>query len=408
MKKKMLSWGIVSLSLILICIAVLSISGSLWFLRALLSEGAGEFTIGFYNQLLESTSVGKDMVHMKESFLPDVTSGYSRFVYKKDSNGEYIVGVPYITKQFSLVSDLQQRGWQTDRIGWLIIGSHTTTSSVPSYSLRHATGSALRHIIWERLPLHPLLVLQVEGREADSFALYLEENNGGVHVAMNTQSPHFFRGKSQRMKKDTLDSKMTYVSLQRDVLSHLPNEFGATLERKISDSMHFIKTHPRMLESLLPLGSLAIVIEGDGTAIGVLSQNTGATTLMSEWINTEQGIRHPKKRAFSLPDKTLGYEYIPGVSSAYFNLNKGNNSCFPSENYDEQLFLCGKDRAVVLSNQGNIGTQLASSLQDPFLLQRGIIQGDVMSAIGLGEQFEKIEYIFSDEMVEAWADTKVK
>ncbi len=408
MKKRMLSWGVVTVFGVLTCMLLVIVPGSLWFLTALLGDSPGQYSVGYYNSFLGSSSLAKSLDGVRGEFLPPISDRYNRFVYKKDVEGEYIVGIPRLSNQLSIMNDLKQGGWEGRRIGLIVIASNRGDFKQPQYSLKHAMGKALQNIFLKRLPLRPVLVLRVDSIQPEAFSLYAENSRKGLHVVLNTQSSDFSRGVSQRTDKNNVLDELTYVALQRDVLSYLPSGFEAALERKISESMHFTKTQPRMFKSLLSLGPVSVTVEGDSVAIGLFSSDIRPATLINEWINEEQGTRHPIKKAFALPDKTLGYEYVPGLANAYFDLNKGKNNCLPTEKYDEHLFLCGKDQSVVLANDQNIGNQLLTFLQDRRMDKRGVIQGDAIKAIGLSDQFDKIEYIILDETIEVWADSKSK
>ncbi len=408
MKRLVFSWRFAGVAVVFFLILLVSFSGSLWFLRALLGEMAGEYTVGYKHSFFAEIPLPDSVQRVRASFIPIISDKYNRFVYKRDAEGEYLVGIPSIQHLFSIGSDLQAQGWQVRRIGWIVLASHTRSKSLPGYNAIDAAGKAVRNLVRERLPFSPSLVLQVGSAGSESFSLHVEETIRGLHAIIHNQSSRFTRGGNVRAAKEKDLNGTTYVALQRDLLSFLPPQFASALEGRISESLGFVKTHPELLEQLSAFGSVGLALEGDSLAVGVISENSQVAALVNQWINAEQGTRHPTKKAFSLPDKTLGYEYIPGTSNAYFDLNKGNNNCFPTEGYDEHLFLCDRDRAVALANKEGVGTRLISFLQDAGMLERGIIQGEVLKGMGISNRFEKIEYIIVDDVIEVWADIKLK
>ncbi|HLC49024.1 MAG TPA: hypothetical protein VJI96_01415 [Candidatus Andersenbacteria bacterium] len=400
MKVVALSWGAVSIAIVFVCVILSSISMSLWFLMALLGDGSGEYSVGYYNSLVATIPI--------EQSLPHVPSSYNRLVYKKGPQGEYIAGIPKVRNQFSVMQDLREQQWEVRRLGWIVVASNTgSPMSSPYKRVVGAIGKTLHTLILKRLPLYPIAIVQDESKSTDAFSAYVEESRKGIHAVINTDSSRFIRRKMYRSDTNTALGESSYVALHSDVLHFTPSGVREALERKVSDSLAFKKTHPRIIESFLQHGSGAVLYEGDLFAVGLLSSDTNVATQIEAWMHEEQGMRHPFKKAFALPDRTIGYEYVPGGSKASFSLNKGTNNCFPSENYDEHIFLCGKDKALVLSNDQQSGNRLVSFLGSVTTVQRGFIQGSMLDAIGLGDQMRKIEYGISEDVIEIWADKKV-
>lgn len=408
MKGKKLYWSLFCIGLFSVVLFLVSACNSLWFLQGLLGDAPGQYLIGYRTSAVTSQVLGKGLLGQVERFIPRVSGEYSRFVYKKDEQGQYIAGVPKLTSQLSIVKRLEAQSWKVRRIGWIVIARNSSTAAMPESRISYAAKNVLHAITVGHLPLNPVSIIQLNVGVENPFSLYAEKNYKGLHLTINKQSADFFRGDSGRMKKNPLLEETTFVALQRDVLPYMPSGFLNAIERKLSDAMRFTKTNPRMLEGFLSKGLVEIAINKDSVAIGVISTDSSPASLVNEWINTEQGTRHPKKKAFSLPDKTLGYEYIPGQSNAYFSLNKEKNRCLSSENYDENVFLCGKDQVVIFSSDEAIGTQLMSFSGDGGVSQKGIIQGAGMEVIGMNDIFERIEYSVSGDILEVWADTKTK
>lgn len=412
MKKRPYFWGISIAALLFSGAVVLSLTCSLWFFRALVGGNSGTQTVGYQRSFLDANAVLKQVKGEFTSLAPELTDGYARFVYTTDSDAQYIIGIPRLTFQLSLPRTLREQSWDVRRIGYIIYARRANSdTSLPAldYQLGNAISETLKGVFVDRLPARARVIFQTRDASGESMAMYIEEKGGVLYASMHTNSSAFEKGHGERMYKNIPPSETSYVSLQSDVLPYLPNIFLGDIENKISESLRFIKTRPQVLTSLLQLSpAVLLAYSNDALAIGVSSSDDKAAKLIHTWIHAEQGTRHPQKKAFSLPDKTLGYEYIPGVSNAYFSLNKAKNNCLPSEQYDESIFLCGKDTSLVLSNQEALGSNLVSALADTKMFQGGVIQGSVLEAVGLSAQFEKIEYVVSDNNVEIWMDRILK
>ncbi len=413
MKKISFSW-ILSIGGVLLVIGavIFGLSGSLWFLYALLGDNPGHYTIGYHSGFLQSNEVAKTIHNQIASSLPDVVGYYNRFVYQRGDRGEYIVGIPSLVHQISLESQLRQRSWEVRRIGWIVIARRTQANTEPQelgYNLSRAIRKTLHAVFVERLSAQAQLIFQAERSPHNPIALYVDQKDATVHIAIQTNSTQFRKGRAERADNNSAQREVSHFALQRELLSLLPNSFQDSLESAVARSLGFSKTLPNILEDTIALSpSLSIATKNDSLAIGVTSNDDKVAQQIQEWMHLEQGTRHPVKKAFALPDRTIGYEYIPGESNARYSLNKDKNNCLSSEKYEEQLYLCGKGSLLVVSTEDMLGAHLLRMLEDPVTMQRGIIQGSVLEAIDLSSQFDKIEYIISEDAVEVWADAKMQ
>ena len=96
-------------------------------------------------------------------------------------------------------------------------------------------------------------------------------------------------------------------------------------------------------------------------------------------------------------------------ANAHFSITKGvGTTCLPTQDYDEQLFLCGKDNILVVATEEILGNQTVSFLTDSTVLKKGVIQSGALNAVGLGSEFTKIEYSTTPDSIDIWADLKTK
>jgi hypothetical protein len=398
MKKKPLTWGLVSLIVCCIC-AIPALTGSLWFPRELIGQGEG-FMVGKSGNMLYQQEL--------EAMVPNVLAKYGRVVYANFSEAEYIVGIPRIVSQRIIAEELTRDSWEVRRFAYIVYARRTKGNELPPAHMIpiRAMGKTILAVAWKRLPAYPQFIAQgtVSSQE---FSVFVEESRIGLYGVVRTGSSEFRRVRMRRGAHDGESNETSYVAIQRDLLQVLPEHIKTRVENKVSEAFRFIKTRPNILEHVFMLTPEAVIAtNGDSIAIGIRSIEQKAADYMHEWIHTEQGVRHPEKKAFYLPDNTIGYEYIPGSSNASFSLNKANNGCLPSEGYDEQLFLCAKDDILVMTSSDVLGEELLLRLADPGMLQRGVVQQGLVDAVGLGGGYKKIEYTVIDEGIEFWIDKK--
>lgn len=392
-----------------LCAVSVSFSFSLWFLRALLPENSGQYSVGYKNSFLEYSPEIKGIQESYANMLPNGVGNFNRFVYTKNGEVESIAGIPQLIHQFSLAQDLQAQSYTVRRIGWILLASKrgAVRSSNPFVAMAKTFGFVFKG----GLPVHVQFVFQKNGdKDNTSNALYVEENRGSMHAVVHANSSEFVGSHAKRLQVSSMQSEITFVTLRRDTFPSIPSGFLVAVENKLSELMHFTKTHPRILHSLLSRNEAVILsVKESSVALGVVSTDDTTASLVQSWMHEEQGTRHPQKKAFALPDKSIGYEFIPGTSNAHFSLTKGAGThCLLSEEYDESIFLCGKDDILVVSNEEHMGNQLVALLADSKGLESGVIQGGVLNAIGLGSQLSKIEYSTTGNVIDVWADGKTK
>lgn len=383
---------------------LLGLSSSLWFLGALSGVDSPERLLGYQDGIWRRYSEIIAMIEGADGNIPvSFMNQYSSAVYVKKGNEEQIIGIPKINKQFSVEKDLQAASWTTGRMGFIVV-ARKSSGGFSSSTLLSAAGRAIKSIVRERLPIHPLLIFQMGGSEDNAIALHVKKSGNTAHMVLNTRSAHFAGSKHKRISKELSEKSESFVSIQRDILKYVSKDFSRIIEQKIAQDLGFQKTSPEILKNMLEAGPVVLGIEEEGISLGVFSTNTAPSALITQWMVAEQGNRYPVKKAFSLPDRTIAYEYIPGIVNPYFALNKEKNSCLPSEDYDEKLFLCGKDQAVVLAKTEQSGVRLLSFMDNGQAVSRGVLRGEALGVMGLSEKIDTFEYAGDEDIFEVWAD----
>ncbi len=405
MKKSYLRWGILG------ALGFLVIAGmgtySLWFLHAATDSLPGDYSVGYTHGLIASYPETSEALLGRISVSGTVLGQYASVVYRKGGDGEYLVGVPRLVSQRSVRYVLEKDGWQVRRMGWIIFARKGGGENQQLHILRAMLrmGSA---ISIHRLPFHPIFIAHLDTHDdtRQQFSVYVSRQHAGVHAVINTRSSIFFSGSHARIKADSNNIETSYVSIQRDVLQRITPDFLRMLEKEVRHSLGFQKTQPEVASELANIGTVSVALGGGDNdfAIGAFSASGAVADHITAWIAAEQGNRHPAKRAFSLPDRTIAYEYVQGKSNAYFDLNKEKNSCMPSENYDEKIFLCGEGPATVIATSDTAGKMLLDYMKDAEGRDRGIIQGKALRAMGLEKIFQTIEYAGSEDVIDVWGD----
>lgn len=385
------------------------LTSSLWFFTALFPDDTGEVRrIGYIRNVL--AFAGPEVEAVVEGSIPipkEILQGFRTLAYQESDAGEVLVGVPKIQAQLAVSSQLQKESWSVHRMGMVLIAQKHPGGY--SGGVFEAMGDVLKKITLQRLPVHPAIVFQFipdQGTGEQPVAIYVEKQQDNLHAVITTEEPLFSPGKSKVPEQNNTGQEVSFISLQTDVLARISKSFRAIIQSEIAKKLGFEKTNPDILGDLLAIGPMTIAKQGDALAIGIFSTDNTVAEHINSWISLEQSVRHPVRRAFALPDRTIGYEYIPGAVNSSFSLNKGKNNCFPSEGYDEEIFLCGQDRAVVFASEEAIGDSLVSFLQTAKTSWQGHIDGNLLNVLGLGGYFDSMNYSGEDNVIDVWAKIK--
>ncbi len=395
-------------------VLVLLVTSSLWFLFALLPETGKEARrIGYEDAALAFTGSRMREAVRKTIPVPEESiTNVRSIVYQQDDRGETVIVIPRLSAQTTVRSRLDEDGWVSRRLGLIVIAYKSSGQGVNAQGVRpiRALGKVFQKVALQRLPLHPQAAFQLISSDSNgqSVAMYAQKNQGGIHGVISLQQGNFLPGTRGRTEGSYNSQETSFVSLQSDILSIIPNNFQAILETALAKDLGFQKTSPAILSDLLAIGPVTIAKRGEESAVGMFSEDSAIAERMNTWIAAEQSVRHPQRRAFALPDNTIGYEYIPGKVETSFSLNEGKNNCFPSRGYDEQVFLCGQGNAVVFADEEKIGDELVSFLQVAKRAWRGNIQGELLHAMGIEEGIKAIEYAGDENGIEVWIDRIVE
>lgn len=339
-------------------IIALGYSGSLWFLRGIWGSVPVTLEFGYQNNGTISAFMrgqGKQVGELVNKTVGIDQKEMKSLVYVQCANAEYISVIPGLGYQITMSKSLRSAGWKNiHRLGLILIASRG--DSAPSYSIYNAVISEAVAAIQQKLPISPTFFLR---SKSANVAAYASEVRGGIHISSTIDSFDFREEKnSDLLSFDTNTTDQLIFSVPRSLLDAIHQDFLGSINTVIAKNFHFQKTTPQITAIIPEAENIYLSIDKNDMAIGVRKHGDIFGANVSSSINKEQGQRHPKKKAFALPDRSIGYEYVPAATKAHFSPKENNAVCLPSRDYDEAIFLCGKQDAAVLASSNRIGATL--------------------------------------------------
>lgn len=346
-------------------IMIVGYTSSLWFLRGMWGSAPAETEFGYQRTAAVTTFFaghGKAVEQKVASILSGKQDYFQRVAYVTDGSGEYMALIPRLRYQFAAKAHLRASGWHVSRTGWILVASRARSeagASMRGYSLWGGVIAQAKALGYDKLPLSPLFLFRTQQAGISPIAIYASEEAAGVTGTASIDAFEFTASdQNKNLTQELSNDDTLIVALPSNVLSIMNADFIEALERSIAQSLHFQKTTPALLSSLPPNEDIYLIRNVADIAVGVRTQGEIFGGASVNAMNKEQGQRHPKKKAFTLPDRSVGYEYVRGAADVGFMPGGTTNGCLPSERYDETLFLCGKQEAAVLASSEYIGSKL--------------------------------------------------
>lgn len=327
---------------------------SLWFLWALLPANA---TLRFAldrtqpSQLEPAVPQYVPLAHDLEP----LTKHSSRFAYALTPHEQVLVVLPALNAQISLPQSLAQAGWQVERLGLIIRAQRGQKEDhQPSFTaaVQPALADSLR---WQR-PLRPLALLESQGVTAIARRTHRE-----ITITVQPAGTIF----PERATTSQAAPDAIALVVPGSILKQLPRSLVLAWNSLLRQKFGFIKTKPDIMEELSDYSTVLLGVQGKTVTVGVADAQAITTfaSTVQRWSEDEDRYNRPVKRAFRLPDGSLGYELVPGPSRLVFQPDSVAAACLEPIAGRATVTLCHHDNRLVVATareQAQLGLQPAA------------------------------------------------
>lgn len=362
-------------------VVVYGYSSSLWFLRGIWGNVPATMEFGYQNTadtVNFFSEQGKDIERTIHTILGFQTKSVWRMVYIQDAKGEYVSLIPHPLNTYKVQEALKSSGWEVERVAWIIVAKRSNKEE-PEHPRKHSIWAATLHegaALAHNLPASPLFFFRSRADKGHSLAAYAARRQEVVYGSASVDSFDFIVSKKRRYEyKDIQHSQELIVAVPSGIFSNIQKEFLGSLEGSIARALKFQKTTPNIVSSIPTGEGLYITQDKNGAALGIRSQQDTFEQSMIAFMNREQGERHPKKKAFALPDRSLGYEYIRGFANVRFP-SQEDGECTDIHEYDEKLVICKNQKNIVVASSKDIGKTLLEFMGSVHEGWEGYISGE--------------------------------
>ncbi len=347
------------LSILLVVIAPLSLSSSLWFMSGFLPDASVEMIIGARHHrdfdAIRSASERLLLNHEDQA----ATVYFSRYVTGIQAKGTVLVGLPTLRYQFTARERLKQSGWQVERIGWLLRAQRGDNQQPGKNALQQA-GRAVqflfRHVAKQEQPFQPLALVAVQAKSLPLFdrdyvaVISLNKDTISVKAAFDTYSWDSVPAGGIRATSAGLGSEQLFVLIPGKMFGRIPDKIFEETEARWLEDFGFRKTKPPLLSEFITQPQLFLRRSTREIAFGIEGDSQLFMKRIKEWFGKEVARDDPVRRAFNLPDGTVGFEYVAGKPVQPFTSSKSREGCEVATIRARQTWLCRAADFVILSS----------------------------------------------------------
>jgi hypothetical protein len=355
MQKKYLISGVVAGISIILLTAIILIN-SPWFLWHIIPQ-EGSIRIS------ANTSLISPLAHVVREYNPavvDITPYIipaRRIAYVRQGEEEVIVLAPKLTHFQEAREVLTNQGWHQLQWGLFLIGRREALNSnliaKPSVSRTLSAffaslNSVIKHIGNKTVAISQVRGGSIAGVTSDLAALTIYSKEGIYTKAeLSTLDIPSFTPKDREEITKISSEERDVLALSSKMLAYIPNQKNELIGETLKN-IGFSITVDKITIDASRFSSLLVTRNGNSQALGVKEDKTGFITQAKKWVGNEEGYNYPQKRAFKLPDGTLGYEMVPSKPTSGWT-NTGD-SCEYLTGKEKTWWICAGTDSAAISN----------------------------------------------------------
>ncbi len=313
-----------------------------------------------------------------ESLEPYLTSA-QRIAYAKKGDTEFIVLAP---KWFSLRQAkevLSEKGWQQAQWATLIFatrGQNNSESANKNHlsSIINAFLMPWKQAFLNKQQIRPIGILKAKagtfpGLTKDISLIGTHKKDEIVivvslepHEKTISKFPQFSSEEREKLKFDVDSNDL--LALPAELLANIPTNQKNQIILNALEEIGFKTTASKALPEILKLDSIIIKTKGENIALGTKNHGNIFIKEAQAWVEREESYNYPQKRAFKLPDGTLGNELRPSKPDIAW-VNTGEN-CAYFAGKEKTWWLCGEDKKAILGTSKEITQTSIRAVNDNY------------------------------------------
>ncbi len=335
---------------------------SLWFMRAVLPSNDYQLIMGYVRrpglERIIAPSEQKLLSAAEVNLLPQ----FSSYVIAKSAGATYVVGLPQWRYQINIVKSIPANGWQVGRffpLVWVqsaprVQSAQEGQASIAEQSLVDVIKNYWRNLATHNWLFRPLAIVEIKpsylsllddyyqlqaypaGKNTINIAIKRGRKNADDRSATRSEEP-----------AETTMSQLAVRGAPSSVIDRLPANILNAWEEKISQSFNIGGGSMSFASLLREQEGFGLSVEQGGMAVSITGEPERFKSALAAQIKEEVSFNNPVRKAFRLPDGTLGYEYVPGDGNAIWREEGGG--CYSNNDLGSSLWLCQANNQAALA-----------------------------------------------------------
>lgn len=272
------------------------------------------------------------------------------FVYSEINEGKDQVFISFVGWQGKqeVLQALREVGLgYTSSFGPIVVGSSTQHASIGVKDYFRGYSSMVLHKAKHSLDYFPAAVVSASGAarpylETDLVGVMLRDQPHGFILISQKGSRSFaeLRPANRSDEFQLFSDYSTVMSVTAEGLDVLPESMALALNQYILEQLMITYTTPDILQNLLAGSSVALIEDHRGFLLAVSGLNSERRAEVQRFIRNEAAYDYPQKKAFLLPDGTLGYQYVPNIEAVTLEYATDEKGCVRSDVHGQSLWVC--------------------------------------------------------------------
>lgn len=321
-----------------------------WFVWSLLPEDSS-IAIAMATRQQGFSSVADALApYLPADALGELLPAASHIAYGRSEEGRVLVILPRLGAQRLLRGHLSATGWHTQRLGLIV---RAWDADQPRTSVLQALQRSLTHTVLPRLTLYPLLIARAD---AGSFPTLTTDTNiigvwrnshllVGVTFGQRDFPSHL---SASAPIQQPIDVGQLAVGGPGQIVGALTPATRTQWNGWLADALAFEHTRPDVLGYLRNQRWIVLSVDSDHIAVGARAPDGFAGSVRA-WVAEEDRYNRLTRRAFRLPDGTIGYEEVPGEHRDVFGTQPDAQGCVTTAQRTKQLWMCSNEQLAVVA-----------------------------------------------------------
>lgn len=331
---------------------------SLWVLWHQLPSGSPQSRVAMDASLVPRSLIETTTGIRGESF--------HQLGWQMTTSSHAVVARPRLFHQRAAEAALREAGYTVERHGGLWLrgekAAATPERGWPSFLavVRRVAAS----LVTEPQPLAPIFIasfVQDDTAAAPTVVVGVQHREGVQALLMSETLPAV---SPRRAPVEEALQHGTLLEGPPSFLLSLPPASIAIWDQLLYTRLAFRLTKPNLINSLKDFSHVTIYVDEGKSGVMVTGEVSTFQTLARQWVTNEERRQRPQQRAFRLPDRTVGYEEIPGDVAAVFTAepHEGCQAPLPSKT---TLWLCATEERAVLATDETTARALLGMATEP-------------------------------------------